>query len=1225
MADSVREQKLAAARKKLRQFQKKKGTKRAVEYSSKETTPDIEGSIAEGSNPQSESGTLSSRASSVDLVSEEFTDQPVAIDHGETHSDVFPSSQGVSSGIEVVQNAGPEKHEYEDQRGVQLNCQYSDSVQSHLPNTEGSEMITSSTYNYTNENSQLTSEGHDYSQTVSVNGSGDNTSLNSEVPNCVPQQTANETGGFNQQNKLASYFQSSSDYSSTSRPDPFSLSLSATEVISPDESDISTKSYIESENLGTQLSREQEPTSAFQTVIPSSQPHTEPIDDHKEPTVMGTEPVYQGEQNSPETFEREGSVSSETTASVTTAIHVTKGESQDEPVLKSSSESLRQISLQLSGLMSESEGAATDTSNNTVLELERRNSELAALLQQESQTSQQQSQYIGEMKAHVERLEAELNAARGILNSSVTGGAREVESLREQLQVHIQTIGILVSEKSELQTSLTHANHALKLKAGEVTELDGRLSASRQRVGELEASVKDLNVQRDALKSSQDSLSKDLDASKMTNFKSNKLCEELKTSIAELTERLSVKTSDHEKLMAQLTETKSQLAMAQLNLQQLRDGTNDDLQTQLENVQAAHMESQRQLQECQAELGKAHSEHSHVAAQYQQYTTQLASQMEALQKQVHQLSTEKEAAVTALEETQAKLKVAQEPAPSPRYSEEEVKAEKEQYEQTIAALEEEKNQMQQQIAAMTNDNSQLSKLVDQLSNKIEEMELKVERTKTEEVNTSQLLAAMQSDKVAAARALTQNKQLKEQLEELQSGFIIMSNKKLELTEKLEKELHVKKSLNQEIASLNEQIANMRQQTVEKDREIVQLKENSESLGNQLMLTREQMNKTGTGQVAEDIKDLNEEIMRLRNQLAAQEEKQKISQSRIEELEKENSDLCALLKEAKTKDTPEIQNEVHLTNGNVSEENNSEDDETGSNVLGKVASLTAKVRQLETESGNLRSELETEKSKYNQLLKVSEEKQMASESNGESLGTETTVDPVEFQTLKKAHEALETRFGRSMDQVAELSDEKQKLEHIIQQLQIETEAIGDYITIYQFQRGVMKQQARERELELSSLRHEREEMKIKLSTLQELMSTLVQEKGPNHPNVAKMEKVISESQSEAKTIEKNEEKVNGDIKTQNIEAAEEATETEKQNGVEQHETCKETSTTNSGLENAPSPSQSTKEQNISAEKKSPTVQRILDLLNEMEATSQVEHCGLQKFHPCPLCSGKLITV
>lgn len=69
-------------------------------------------------------------------------------------------------------------------------------------------------------------------------------------------------------------------------------------------------------------------------------------------------------------------------------------------------------------------------------------------------------------KSQMERIEAELNAAHGILNSAAGGGAREAESLRGQLQVHIQTIGILVSEKSELQSGLTHANHALKRKAG---------------------------------------------------------------------------------------------------------------------------------------------------------------------------------------------------------------------------------------------------------------------------------------------------------------------------------------------------------------------------------------------------------------------------------------------------------------------------------------------------------------------------------------------------------------------------------------------------------------------------------------------------------------------------------------------------------------------------------------------------------------------------------------
>ena len=69
------------------------------------------------------------------------------------------------------------------------------------------------------------------------------------------------------------------------------------------------------------------------------------------------EPEIQETQVSQEIFEREGSISSETTASVMTAIHIQGKESKDnQPILKSSSESLRQISLQLSGLMLGSEG-----------------------------------------------------------------------------------------------------------------------------------------------------------------------------------------------------------------------------------------------------------------------------------------------------------------------------------------------------------------------------------------------------------------------------------------------------------------------------------------------------------------------------------------------------------------------------------------------------------------------------------------------------------------------------------------------------------------------------------------------------------------------------------------------------------------------------------------------------------------------------------------------------
>lgn len=67
---------------------------------------------------------------------------------------------------------------------------------------------------------------------------------------------------------------------------------------------------------------------------------------------------------------------------------------------------------------------------------------------------------------------------------------------------------------------------------------------------------------------------------------------------------------------------------------QLRDSTNEEMQSQLEKVQAAHMESQQQLQAAQLALSQAHAENSQLAAQYQQYTKQLAEQTQSLQGQV---------------------------------------------------------------------------------------------------------------------------------------------------------------------------------------------------------------------------------------------------------------------------------------------------------------------------------------------------------------------------------------------------------------------------------------------------------------------------------------------------------------------------------------------------------------------------------------------------------------
>nr|CAD7199789.1 unnamed protein product [Timema douglasi] len=90
----------------------------------------------------------------------------------------------------------------------------------------------------------------------------------------------------------------------------------------------------------------------------------------------------------------------------------------------------------------------------------------------------------------------------------------------------------------------------------------------------------------------------------------------------------------------------------------------------------------------------------------------------------------------------------------------------------------------------------------------------------------------------------------------------------------------------------------------------------------------------------------------------------------------------------------------------------------------------------------------------------------------------------------AMEQLEERFTRTMKEVAELSDEKQRLEHLVLQLQGETETIGEYIALYQTQRIVLRQRARDKDEQLARLAQDREDLRSKLANLNNLVHRLV---------------------------------------------------------------------------------------------------------------------------------------
>ena len=70
--------------------------------------------------------------------------------------------------------------------------------------------------------------------------------------------------------------------------------------------------------------------------------------------------------------------------------------------------------------------------------------------------------------------------------SNSSNGPLDEASYKEQLQLHVQTIGILVAEKTELHSKLQQSLKKIDKKQDEIDEYIGRLKASRQKITDLE-------------------------------------------------------------------------------------------------------------------------------------------------------------------------------------------------------------------------------------------------------------------------------------------------------------------------------------------------------------------------------------------------------------------------------------------------------------------------------------------------------------------------------------------------------------------------------------------------------------------------------------------------------------------------------------------------------------------------------------------------------------------
>ncbi|XP_017404494.1 golgin subfamily A member 2 isoform X2 [Cebus imitator] len=758
----------------------------------------------------------------------------------------------------------------------------------------------------------------------------------------------------------------------------------------------------------------------------------------------------------------------------------------DETKTFSSTESLRQLSQQLNGLVCESttcvngEGPA---SSANLKDLEK-----------------QQNQ---EITDQLEEEKKECHQKQG--------------ALREQLQVHIQTIGILVSEKAELQTALAHTQHAARQKEGESEDLASRLQYSRRRVGELERALSAVSTQQKKADRYNKELTKERDALRLELYKNTQSNEDLKQEKSELEEKLRVLVTEKAGMQLNLEELQKKLEMTELLLQQFSSQCEaPDANQQLQQAMEERAQLEAHLGQVMESVRQLQMERDKYAENLKGESAMWRQRMQQVSEQVHTLREEKERSMSRVQELETSLaelrnQMAEPSPPEPPAGPSEVE---QQLQAETEHLRKELESLAGQLQAQVQDNEGLSRLNREQEERLLELERAAELWGEQAEARRQILETMQNDRTTISRALSQNRELKEQLAELQSGFVKLTNENMEITSALQSEQHVKKELGKKLGELQEKLSELKETVDLKSQEAQSLQQQRDQyLGHlQQYVAAYQQQVAAYQQLTSEKEALHNQLL-LQTQLVDQLQQQEAQgkavadmasqelqeiQERLEAVSQQNQQLRAQLSliahpgegdGLDREDEEEEEEEAPWPMPSIPEDLESRE--------AMVAFFNSAVASAEEEQAKLRGQLKEQRVRCRRLAHLLAS---AQEPEGAAPPPETGGDSVCGEThraLQEAMEKLQSRFMELMQEKADLKERVEELEHRCIQLSGETDTIGEYIALYQSQRAVLKERHREKEEYISRLAQDKEEMKVKLLELQELVLRLVNDRNEWH--------------------------------------------------------------------------------------------------------------------------------
>ena len=264
---------------------------------------------------------------------------------------------------------------------------------------------------------------------------------------------------------------------------------------------------------------------------------------------------------------------------------------------------------------------------------------------------------------------------------------------------------------------------------------------------------------------------------------------------------------EHDTLQEQHRESSSELEMCRVHLTQLRGGGAGDQQLvkekdqELEKVSKELGVTRGNLLEALERISQLAGERDKLAEQYRGYSRDLASQAERLGEQLAKYQQENARLVTReaglvdhVARLERELQVGARGGELEEMnklkeklhnSETELRLAREERTRLMEMVEDRGVQVDEMTSRLGSKDNEIMELRASLSGLETTVDMLRTTSQSSTSDQAELLAACQSDKVAASRAMQQNLSLKQRLEELQGALVSLTNSKADLVDQLD--------------------------------------------------------------------------------------------------------------------------------------------------------------------------------------------------------------------------------------------------------------------------------------------------------------------------------------------------------------------------------------------------------------------------------------------------------